>query len=170
MGQFLADALWGELKYGVLARSRQAFDECAALHAEGDVDGVIRVAADAFAGREDNFKDAVEHVWGHVDRRDRRKEFERLLAGRRHDLVRWLYDLALAEAPALANSRFFLDPPLPDRAWVQRGTAWDLAWRHEGKWHLRALREVRAAKVDPVEALLVVRVAGEERPNPKLPP
>ncbi len=169
MGSFLADALWSELRHGVLARSRAAHDRCVTLHAAGDVDGLVRQATEAFGAREDNFKEALDEVWAFVDRRDKRRDLDRLLEGRRHDLMEWLYDVAVAEKPAFANSRFFLDPPLPDRVWVQRGTSWDLAWRHDGDWRLKSLKEVRAAKVDPHETLLVVRVAGRDRPNPKLP-
>lgn len=166
---FLADALWHDLKYGVLARSREAYDECARLHAAGDVDGVVRVATDAFGAREDNFKDALEHVWGHVKGNASRKELDAHLGGRRDDLMEWLFAAVVADAPDLANSRFFLEPAFPDRAWVQRGNAWDLAWRHDGEWRLRSLKEVRAAGVSPLETLLVLRVAGKERPNPRLP-
>lgn len=166
---FLADALWNELKYGVLARSREAYDACAAHHAAGKVDLVVETAREAFAVAPRNFKDAVEHAWGHIGRRDLRKEFEAHLAGRHDPFMHWLYDAALRHAPDLANSRLFLDPPHPDRVWVQRGNAWDLAWRHERDWKLKSLKEVRASALPPVETLLVVRVAGVERPNPKLP-
>lgn len=166
---FLADALWNELKYGVLARSRAAYDECAALHADGKVDAVVARAQDAFAGREDNWKDALEHVWGHVKRHDLRRDLDKRLAGKHADLVLWLYDVVVAHAPDLANSRFFLDPPQPDRVWVHRSGSWDLAWRHGGEWKLKNLKAVREASLPPLETMLRVRVAGVERDNPRLP-
>lgn len=165
----LADALWSDLKLGVLARSRAAHDECAALHAAGKVDALVARAADAFAGREENFHDAAQAAIAQANRRDLAREYEKRATGRHADLVLWLYDAIGAPSRELSNSRLFLDPPHADRVWIQRQTSWDLAWRHAGEWKLKNLKAVRESNAAALETLLRVRVAGVERPNPRLP-
>lgn len=166
--QGILQALWGEVRPAVEARSEALVRPCVALINRHKTEAALARIAEVLASPADRERE----VWQGIARRALGLELpdpggNAPRAGLWRDLV--------AAAPARwANCRLFLDEPLPDRLWLPRRGSWIL-YRWDGtRFAGASLDQVRervsAGRLGAVDAMLSVRVCGVELPNPKLPP
>jgi hypothetical protein len=166
--QGILQALWGEVRPAVEARSLELVRPCIALINRRKTGAALERFADILAQPPEREAAVLSEL------------SERLLgttvaiASDETARRRKLWAAFVARAPARwATCRLFLDRPLPDRIWLERHGRWILyRWagtRFLGTPLATILQEASTGAISREDAMLTVSVGGVTQTNPALP-
>jgi hypothetical protein len=166
--QGILQALWGEVRPAVEARSEDLVRPCVALVNRRKTPEALARFAEVLAqpaARE-------TEVLSGISRRALGEELVRASGSRETRVALWR--ALVGHAPGRwATCRLFLDDPLPDRIWLLRRGVWVFyRWdgnRFAGFSRPQVRERVASGRLSAADALLDLRVGGAAFTNPEVP-